>query len=96
MENPAILELLSEKTLHQKIDPPLIAYNPSMELLALGSTDQQVVIYRLNGQRIYGSASKTGNSRVDGFCWKPNGMPASALLITKLILDRSTLCHRLE
>ena len=73
MESPAILKLLSEKTLHQKVDPLLVAYNPSMELLAFGSTDQQVVIYRLNGQRIYGSSPKTGNSQVDGFCWKPNG-----------------------
>jgi anaphase-promoting complex subunit 4 len=78
MDSSTALELLGEKTVHQKVNPRLVAYNPSMELLALGSIDQQVVIYRLNGQRIYGSSPKTGNSRVDGFCWKPNGTQVSS------------------
>jgi anaphase-promoting complex subunit 4 len=77
MDGPAVLELLSEKTLHQKIDPRLVAYNPSMDLLALGGTDQQVLIYRLNGQRVHGSSPKDDGLGVGGFCWKPNGMPAS-------------------
>jgi anaphase-promoting complex subunit 4 len=67
------LELLGEKTLHQTIDPALIAYCPSMDLVALGSTDQQVLIYRLNGQRVYGAAQKINTLQVQQISWKPNG-----------------------
>ncbi|KAM3077296.1 hypothetical protein ACMFMG_006647 [Clarireedia jacksonii] len=67
------LELLGEKTLHQTIDPALIAYCPSMDLIALGSTDQQVLIYRLNGQRVYGAAQKINTLQVQQISWKPNG-----------------------
>jgi anaphase-promoting complex subunit 4 len=75
------LESLSEKTLHQTADPRLIAYCPSMDLLALGSTDQQVLIYRLNGQRVYGTSQKSGTLRVESISWKPNGILAHQELI---------------
>ncbi|CAD6442860.1 c06f7089-702f-465a-9a30-5ce32c70bb1d [Sclerotinia trifoliorum] len=67
------LELLGEKTLHQMVNPELLAYCPSMDLIALGSTDQQVLIYRLNGQRVYGAAQKFNTLRVEKISWKPNG-----------------------
>lgn len=73
MKVPLNLELLSEKTLPQKADPRLLSYCPSMDLLALGSTDQQVLIYRLNGQRVYGASQKAGTVRVNSISWKPNG-----------------------
>ena len=93
-----MLELLNEKTLHQKINRRLLAYNPSMDLLALGSTDQQVLIYRLNGQRVHASSPKVEGLRVGGFCWKPNGIPAREPLLEKrsLTLYRPVLCHSLE
>lgn len=69
----AELSLISEKTLHQYADPRLLAYCPSMELLALGSKDQQVLIYRLNGQRVYGATQKGTALTVDRISWKPNG-----------------------
>lgn len=74
MEWPATVQLLNEKTLHQQVDTRQIAYNPSMDLLALGSTDQQVLIYRLNGQRVHASSPKAKGVGVGGFCWKPNGI----------------------
>lgn len=67
------LETLSEKGLHQAADPNLIAYCPSMDLVALTTTDQQVLIYRLNGQRVYGAAQKAGQLKVESIRWKPNG-----------------------
>lgn len=76
MEEPLSLELLSEKALHQTADPRLIAYCPSMDLLALGCTDQQVLIYRLNGQRVYGASQKGSTLRVESISWKPNGILA--------------------
>jgi anaphase-promoting complex subunit 4 len=73
MERPLVLQILSEKALHQPADPNLITYCPSMDLVALVTTDQQVFIYRLNGQRVYGATQKAGKLRVESIRWKPNG-----------------------
>lgn len=74
MEEPLPLKILVEKTLHQPIDPSLIAYCPSMDLVALGGADQQVLVYRLNGQRVYGASQKSGGVKVQKICWKPSGI----------------------
>lgn len=71
------LDLCSEKVISHSIE--LIRYNPSMDLVALVSSDQQVLIYRLNGQRVYGSSRKalsqeSSSPRVDSIAWKPNGL----------------------
>lgn len=67
------LEVLSEKSLHQAADPNLVTYCPSMDLVALGTTDQQVQIFRLNGQRVYVSSQKNNDLKVESISWKPNG-----------------------
>ncbi len=73
------LKLIGEKTLHHGANPSLLAYCPSMELLALGTSDQQVSLYRLNGQRVYSVALKGTSLTVDRISWKPNGNPSKAL-----------------
>ncbi|RDL40755.1 WD40 repeat-like protein [Venustampulla echinocandica] len=73
MDEPSALEALSEKTLAHAADSRLITYCPSMDLVALGTADQQVLVYRLNGQRVYGTTQKPGASRVENIKWKPNG-----------------------
>ena len=73
MERASVLQIVGEKALHQTADPDLVTYCPSMDLIALVTTDQQVFIYRLNGQRVYGAAQKLGNLRVEKIRWKPNG-----------------------
>lgn len=74
MEKRLDLQVLSEKTLHHAVDPNLIAYCPSMDLVALVTTDQQVFIYRMNGQRVYGASQKAGDLKVESIQWKPNGL----------------------
>ena len=74
MAKPIPLEILSEKSLQHPADPTLVAYCPSMDLIALTTTDQQVLIYRLNGQRVYGAAQKAGPLKVESIRWKPNGL----------------------
>lgn len=54
-----------------------------MDLVALGSTDQQVLIYRLNGQRVYGTTQKSGTLQVECIHWKPNGMAIMAIRWTR-------------
>jgi anaphase-promoting complex subunit 4 len=76
MEEPSELELLSEKTLHQTADPQLLSYCLFMDLVAIASTDDQVFIYRLNGQRVYGTTKKGGSLKVESIRWKPNGTSA--------------------
>jgi anaphase-promoting complex subunit 4 len=67
------LKLLSEKALQHAANPCSLAYCPSMDLVALGSTDQQVLVYRINGQRVYSASQKGGSRTVDRITWKPNG-----------------------
>jgi hypothetical protein len=85
MAEPLKLEILSEKTLHQTVDPRLLTYCPSMDLVAVTSTDQHVFIYRLNGQRVYGAFQKSGHSKVESIRWKPNGS-STAYFFRKLDL----------
>ncbi|TAQ87852.1 hypothetical protein B7494_g3813 [Chlorociboria aeruginascens] len=88
MEESQCLEKLGEKTLHQPANARLITYCPSMDLLALGSTDHQILIYRLNGQRVYGAAQKSGALGVESLCWKPNGKFLLETYVT--LTERST------
>lgn len=73
MEHASILQVVSEKALHHAAYADLITYCPSMDLVALVTTDQQVFIYRLNGQRVYGATQKAGKLTVESIRWKPNG-----------------------
>jgi anaphase-promoting complex subunit 4 len=84
MADPLNLETLSEKALQHPADPNLISYCPSMDLIALTTTDQQVLIYRLNGQRVYGAAQKAGQLKVQSIRWKPNGLSPSLHPIPQL------------
>lgn len=80
MANPVRLRLIAEKTLHSPANPNLLAYSPSMELLAVGSADHNVLIYRLNGQRVFSASQKVRGVvlELQKLVWKPNGMvPAS-------------------
>lgn len=74
MEKRLDLQILCEKALHHAVDSTLISYCPSMDLIALVTTDQQVFIYRMNGQRVYGASQKARDLRVESICWKPNGL----------------------
>lgn len=96
MAASASLATLSEKTLPHAADPSLLAYCTSMDLVALGTTDQQVLIYRLNGQRVYGAAQKTGKLVVESIRWKPNGLAPSEVLEKGLTGCRATPCCCLE
>jgi anaphase-promoting complex subunit 4 len=68
------LKLIGEKVLHQAASRQLLAYCPSMELLALGSIDQQVTVYRLNGQKVYAATQKGRPRTLERIRWKPNGI----------------------
>jgi anaphase-promoting complex subunit 4 len=87
MAQPSSFQVLSEKTLHHAADPNLITFCPSMDLVALATTNQEVLIYRFNGQRAYGAVQKAGNLRVESICWKPNGLSFLTLISVSGIKD---------
>lgn len=76
MANPVQLRVIAEKTLHSPANPDLLAYSPSMELLAVGGADHNVLIYRLNGQRVFSASQKVKGVvlELQKLVWKPNGM----------------------
>ena len=69
-----MLNLLAEKTIHLPVSPEgLLAYCPTMDLLALVTKEEQVFVYRLNGQRVFSAAQKGSTLGVERMRWKPNG-----------------------
>jgi anaphase-promoting complex subunit 4 len=76
MANPVQLRVIAEKTLHSPANPDLLAYSPSMELLAVGGADHNVLIYRLNGQRVFSASQKVKGVvlELQKLVWKPNGI----------------------
>ncbi len=68
------LNILGEKVVHQHVNPQLLAYCPSMDLIAIGTREEQVFVYRLNGQRVLGASQKDTKLRVQKLKWKPNGL----------------------
>ena len=67
------LKLLGERVMHHEAHPHLLAYCPSMDLLAIGSKDQPVLVYRLNGQRVYTVSQRGSSLKIHQTAWKPNG-----------------------
>ena len=94
------LQSVAEKSLHLPANADLLAYCPSMELLAVGSSDQNVSIYRLNGQRVFGTSQKLKGAvlEVQKLIWKPNGMAqlAPPLMPTLTLRPRPITRHCLE
>lgn len=69
-------EPLAEKVVQPAINPTHVAYCPTMDLVALATTDEQVQVYRLNGQKVFGIVNKQNSGQIDQLKWKPNGIAA--------------------
>jgi len=46
---------------------------PTMDLVAVLTNDEQLDVYRFNGQRAFGLQRRNSESRVSSVCWKYNG-----------------------
>lgn len=46
---------VGEKSLPAKCKPSTLAYCPSMDLIALATEDEELRVFRLNGQRVFGA-----------------------------------------
>lgn len=69
-------EPLAEKVVQPAINSAHVAYCPTMDLVALATIDEQVQVYRLNGQKVFGIVSKQTSGQIDQLKWKPNGIAA--------------------
>lgn len=79
-ESNTHLSLVAEKSLATRCKPNMLTYCPTMDLIAVvGAQDEQLSVYRLNGQRVFGGSFEgeddygleedgdgNGNQRNDG------------------------------
>ncbi|KAL8656732.1 MAG: hypothetical protein Q9210_000073 [Variospora velana] len=69
----ASLKMLAEKALQTPINPNHMRYCPSMDLLALTTTDDQIHVFRTKGQRVFGVSRKVSAGKIVKLAWKPDG-----------------------
>ena len=74
-DEPPMLNMLAEKILPRLLSPEHVAYCPTMDLLAVSNIDEQIQVFRLNGQRVFGVANKKPDCKISGLKWKPDGQP---------------------
>lgn len=63
----------AEKILLHPIHQQLIAYCPTMDLIALVTDEENLDVYRINGQRAFGLKRKSEDVTVDALQWEFNG-----------------------
>ncbi|KAF2120260.1 anaphase-promoting complex, cyclosome, subunit 4-domain-containing protein [Lophiotrema nucula] len=63
----------AEKILLHPIHPHLISCCPTMDLIALVTDEENLDVYRINGQRAFGLKRKSSDTTVDSICWEYNG-----------------------
>ena len=70
--SPTLLQQ-AEKILLHPVHPHLIAYCPTMDLIAVVTTEENLDVYRINGQRAFGLKRKNESVTVDAIQWEFNG-----------------------
>ncbi|KAL5413917.1 hypothetical protein PMIN04_009233 [Paraphaeosphaeria minitans] len=63
----------AEKILLHPIHPQLISYCPTMDLIALVTDEENLDVYRINGQRAFGLKRKSEDAVVEALKWQWNG-----------------------
>ncbi|GJP95507.1 anaphase-promoting complex component Cut20/Apc4 [Aspergillus niger] len=72
---------VGEKSLPAKCKANILTYCPTMDLIALSSEDDELLVYRLNGQKVLGGSFKgdpyldedDGGGEIRGLKWKNTG-----------------------
>jgi len=74
---PQGFQIQFEKTLPNPARPGLAAWSPKHDLLCFVSTNENVLLYRMNGQRVWGVAQRKENAgqegQVESLQWRPDG-----------------------
>jgi anaphase-promoting complex subunit 4 len=85
--NQPQLTLVGEKSLPTKCKAGMITYCPTMDLVALVTEDDELRVFRLNGQKVFGGSYKgdpyldegDGSGEIRALRWKKNGTPLTRL-----------------
>ncbi|KAJ5131355.1 Anaphase-promoting complex subunit 4 [Penicillium bovifimosum] len=72
---------VGENSLSAKCKPQAVAYCPTMDLIALATEDEELRVFRLNGQRVFGGSfggdpylgEDEEDGEIRGMAWKGNG-----------------------
>ncbi|KGO38728.1 Anaphase-promoting complex subunit 4 [Penicillium expansum] len=72
---------VGEKSLPAKCKAQAVAYCPTMDLIALATEDEELRVFRLNGQRVFGGSfggdpylgEDEEDGEIRGMAWKGNG-----------------------
>ncbi|KAF1811483.1 hypothetical protein P152DRAFT_515037 [Eremomyces bilateralis CBS 781.70] len=72
MGEPVLL-LQAEKTLARQLRANLVSCCPTMDLVAVVTQDEQLEVYRFNGQKAFGLHRRNPDTTVQSICWKFNG-----------------------
>lgn len=71
---------VGEKSLPAKCKPNTLAYCPSMDLIAVATEDEELRVFRLNGQRVFGGSfggdpylDDVKNGEIRRLAWRGNG-----------------------
>lgn len=67
------LLLQAENHVARPVYAHLMAYCPTMDMLAVVTEDEELEVYRLNGQLAFSRKRRGGKAKVDSICWKFNG-----------------------
>jgi len=63
-----------QKTLPFSARDGLAAWSPKLDLIAVVTENEHVLLYRMNGQRVWGFAHKAeSDARVEKLNWRPDG-----------------------
>lgn len=69
--------ILYQKTLPFPARHGLAAWSPQLDLIALVTSNETVLLYRMNGQRVWGFAHRRDKmgmeTRVERLQWRPDG-----------------------
>jgi anaphase-promoting complex subunit 4 len=65
---------VAEQLLPVRLKAGLLSYCPTMDLVAVATEDEQVQVFRLNGQKVFTVPKRKDDAVVTSLCWRPNGM----------------------
>jgi anaphase-promoting complex subunit 4 len=71
---PIGFRILYQKQLPFPARVGLAAWSPQLDLFALVTVGDNILLYRINGQRVWGVPHKFGTSSVSEMRWRPDGM----------------------
>lgn len=90
VHTPQGFQIQFEKTLPNPSRPGLAAWSPKHDLLCFVTTNENVLLYRMNGQRVWGVAQRKDKSgqegKIERLQWRPDGRYIMSFVLQKRLL----------